>query len=76
MTSKKLTMWRLLWMVIASPWFLKCFIISFRFLSACGPEVRLKRANPSSRQRPMSLDLNLSRSVLSRKRPIYIYIYI
>ena len=41
MTSKKLTMWRLLWMVIASPWFLKCFIISFRFLSACGPEVQV-----------------------------------
>ena len=44
-------------MVIASPCFLKSFMISFRFLSACGPEVRL------------NLDLNLSQSGLSRKRP-------
>ena len=68
-TSKMLTIWKLLWMVIASPWFLKCFMISFRFLSAWGPEVRLKRANPSSRYRSLSLDLDLSRSVMSRNRP-------
>ena len=43
-------------------------MISFRFRSAWGPEVRLKRANPSLRYGPMSLDLNL-RSVLSRKKP-------
>ena len=55
-------------MMIASPWFLKCFMISLRFLSSWGAEVRLKRANPSSRWRPMSSDLNLSQSVLSRRR--------
>ena len=43
--------------------------MSLRFLSTWGPEVQLKRANPLTRERPMSFDLNLSRSVLSRKRP-------
>ena len=33
---------------------------SMVFFLSWGPEVRLKRANPSSQYRPMSLDLNLS----------------
>ena len=62
-TSKKFTMWRLLWMVIPSPWFLKCFMISFCFLSAWGSlekdtwskQAFLSETNTSARMEPTSL---------------------
>ena len=53
MTSRQLTIFKLVCMVMLSPLFLKWLVMSFLILSDCGPEMFLNTASPSSLYRPM-----------------------
>ena len=67
--SKKLTVFELHCMVMASPYCLKVLTISFFFLSIIGFEIPRKVLRPSSRYKPMSFLSITDLSCLRIKEP-------